>query len=187
MKCTECGNATTKSVGDHLYLESGLDNVILRNTTKYTCESCGAVKVAIVAMGQLHRAIASLLATKPARLTTKEVRFLRDHLDLNNKEFAELMGVTPEQASRWTTTDAIGVPAERFLRMLAALGPEAVAARSTKEIAAELLETMSEQLGALIHAMGQLPPSTAQVAVVPINLRRATSGWKSDATTKQAN
>src|SRR5262245_38491563 len=116
MKCTECGNKMTRSVVDHVYRESGLDNVILHGVTKYTCESCGAERVQIPHMGPLHRAIAQAIAHKPARLVPAEVRFLRDHLDLSNKEFAALMGVSPEQASRWTSSEPIGVPAERFLR-----------------------------------------------------------------------
>jgi len=80
-------------------------------------------------MGPLHRAIAHAIAIKPTRLMPKEVRFLRDHLDLGNKEFAELMGVSPEQASRWTS-DPIGVPAERLLRLIAVMGPDTIAART---------------------------------------------------------
>jgi len=52
------------------------------------------------------------------------VRFVRDHLGLSNTQFAELMGVTPTQSSRWTNSEAIGLPAERFLRVLATLGPD---------------------------------------------------------------
>lgn len=178
MKCTECGNATTKSVGDHVYRESGLDNVILRNTTKYTCESCGAVKVQIVAMGPLHRAIAHAIAIKPTRFMPKEVRFLRDHLDLGNKEFAELMGVSPEQASRWTTSDPIGVPAERLLRLIAVMGPDAIAAR-TADADAKLAVKL--ELLDLLGALGCLSSVGATASDVPIRLRRASSSWQADA------
>src|SRR5215216_60908 len=104
MKCIECGNAMTKTVGDHLYIESGLDNVVLHNITKLHCESCGAKRLQIAAMGKLHNAIALAIASKPARLEPQEVRFLRDHLELSNKDFAELMGVSEHQASRWVST-----------------------------------------------------------------------------------
>jgi Zn finger protein HypA/HybF involved in hydrogenase expression len=74
MKCTDCGNVMTKSVGDHVYRESGMDHVVLCNTATYTCESCGAKRVQIVAMAQLHRALASVLAQKPARLVSSRPR-----------------------------------------------------------------------------------------------------------------
>lgn len=183
MKCTECGSAMNKTVGDHLYKESGLDNVILHNTTTHTCPNCGAKRVQVTAMGQLHQAIASAIATKPARLTPPEVRFLRDHLDLTNKEFAELMGVSPEQASRWTNADPIGVTAERFLRVLATMGPGALAARKTeniKEAFVKLSDDVLEVLEKLIRTLAHMPSPSEPVRPVPINLRRGNVGWKPD-------
>jgi putative zinc finger/helix-turn-helix YgiT family protein len=176
MKCTECGNAMTKSVGEHRYAESGLDNVILHGVTKYECERCGAKRVVIPAIAQLHRAIARELARKPARLVPAEVAFLRDHLELSNKEFAELMGVSPEHASRWTSSDQIGVPAERFLRMLAVLGPEAIALRKRR---ATIDEQFEIDVGELIETLEYLPSKDEPVREVSIGLRRAgAAGWK---------
>jgi putative zinc finger/helix-turn-helix YgiT family protein len=179
MKCTECGNAMTKSVGQHHYTESGLDNVILHSVTKYECESCGAKRVVIPAVAQLHRTIARELARKPARLVPAEVAFLRDHLELSNKEFADLMGVSPEHASRWTSSDQIGVPAERFLRMLAVLGPEAVAQRKARSTLKEQLEV---NVGEIVETLGYLPSRDEPVREVSIGLRRAgAAGWKAAA------
>lgn len=176
MKCSECGNAMTRTFGDHHYTESGLDNVLLHGITKYECESCGAKRVVIPAMAKLHRVIARSLARKPARLVPAEVAFLRDHLDLSNKDFAELMGVSPEHASRWTTSDQIGVPAERFLRMLAILGPEAVALRKKRPTIKEQFEI---DVGELVETLGDLPSKDEPARDVPIGLRRAGSGgWK---------
>lgn len=181
MKCTECGNAMTKSIGDHLYTESGLDNVILHGIAKYECESCGAKRVVISAVAQLHRTIARELARKPARLVPAEVAFLRDHLDLSNKEFADLMGVSPEHASRWTSSDQIGVPAERFLRMLAVIGPEAIALRKKRPTIKEQFEI---DVGELVETLGDLPSKDEPVRAVAIGLRRAgATGWKAAAET----
>lgn len=189
MKCTECGNAMARTVGDYLYVESGLDNVMLQNVSQYTCESCGAKRVTIGAIGPLHRAIAKSLAEKPARLLPSEVRFLRDHLDLSNKEFAEVMGVSQEQTSRWTNSEPIGVPAERFLRVLAMMGPESVAKRKTgkanlsaisfKKIVGDAAIASSEEL---IEMIEHLPPKEAPAENVQIGLRRSSNeGWKSNA------
>lgn len=179
MKCTECGNAMTKSIGDHLYTESGLDNVILHGITKYECERCGAKRVVIPAIAQLHRTIARELARKPARLLPAEVAFLRDHLELSNKEFADLMGVSPEHASRWTSSDQIGVPAERFLRMLAIFGPEAIARRKQRPTIKEQFEIDVREI---VETLGELPSKDAPVREVSIGLRRAgAAGWKAAA------
>lgn len=181
MKCTECGNAMTKRVGEHHYTESGLDNVLLHSVTKYECESCGTRRVVIPAIAQLHRTIARELARKPARLVPAEVAFLRDHLELSNKEFAELMGVSPEQASRWTSADPIGVPAERFLRMLAVLGPEAIAQRNQRTAIKARFEI---EVGELVETLGHLPSRDEPVREVSIGLRRAgAAGWKAAAVT----
>lgn len=173
MKCTECGNAMTKTVVDHVYRESGMDHVILKNTTKYSCESCGAKRVQIVAVGQLHRLLAELIAKKPARLVPSEVRFIRDHLELSNREFATLMGVTEAQASRWTSSEPIGVPAERFLRMLAVIGPVILAQRNLPEV--EMLPTKG-----LIETLGHLPSKDEPVTKIEIKVRRSSSDWKSE-------
>ena len=179
MKCTECGNAMTKSVGDHVYRESGMDHVILRGVTKYTCETCGAERVSILAIDSLHRTLALAIANKPTRLIPSEVRFLRDYLDLSNKEFAELMGVSPEQASRWTTTDNVGVPAERFLRVLVVMGPDALAARSA---ASGEMPVVSIETAELVRTLKHLPPPSSAPSDAPIRLRRQSSHWMSEAT-----
>ena len=183
MKCTECGNAMTKTVGDYHYVESGLDNVMLQNVAQYTCESCGAKRVTIGAPAALHRAIAKSLAEKPARLLPAEVAFLRDHLALSNKEFAELMGVSPEQASRWTSSEPIGVPAERFLRVLALLGPEGMAMRNDSVVndSTGAVEPLSLEISEVIDMINHLPPKDTPAKEVQIGLRRSKSdGWKSE-------
>lgn len=171
-KCMECGNAMTKTVGDHIYVESGLDNVVLHNITKLHCESCGAKSIEIPAIKQLHRVIANAIARKPARLEPPEVRFLRDHLGLTNVEFAALMGVTASQASRWTTTEPIGTPAERLLRLLATLGPGVLRP-------AEQAIKAQETVDGVADLIGHLPPSSVEAKTVKIGVRRAgANGWK---------
>jgi putative zinc finger/helix-turn-helix YgiT family protein len=179
MKCTECGGTLTKSVGDHLYVESGLDNVILRNVTKYECESCGAKSVSIERMAQLHRLLAHIIATKPARLVPAEVRFIRDHLELSNKDFATLMGVTEGQASRWTSSEPIGVPAERFLRMIATLGPIVISADTLGVSKAEIRKPKESELLEDVRAtLRALPSKDEPVKEVPVRVRRTANDWK---------
>lgn len=180
-KCIECGNALTKTVGDHVYIESGLDNVLLHNITKLSCESCGARSVEIPQMAKLHRLIASAIARKPARLEPDEVRFLRDHLELSNAEFAALMGVSASQASRWTSSEPIGVPAERFLRLLAEIGPEVLKGDSDEPIA-DQMKSAHEKVHGVAQVIHQLPPPSVEAKKVRIGLRRSSSGWRTEAT-----
>lgn len=194
MKCTECGSTMKKTVGDHVYRESGMDHVVLRNVTKYTCPEDGRVFVQIAAIGKLHRALALAIAEKPARLIPSEVRFLRDHLELSNTQFADIMGVSPTQSSRWMSSDAIGPQAERFLRMLAVLGPERVKPMNEEALSARELSSaggentgearahVAEQtLDEMSKVIKQLPSLSPEVRSVKIGLRRSNTGWKQDA------
>jgi putative zinc finger/helix-turn-helix YgiT family protein len=178
MQCPECENAMAKSIGDHVYHESGMDHVTLRNVTKYDCETCGAKRVQIVAMTQLHRLLAELIARKPARLVPSEIRFIRDHLELTNIDFAALMGVTEAQASRWTNSESIGVPAERFLRMLATIGPAVLASRRAPMVG------MSDLSARVADTLGRLPSKDEPVRDVPLRVRRSgNSAWKMEVQT----
>jgi putative zinc finger/helix-turn-helix YgiT family protein len=177
MKCTKCGSTMIKSVGDHAYRESGMDHVILRNITKYHCDHCGAKNVQIVAMAQLHRLLAELIARKPARLVPSEVRFIRDHLELSNKDFAVLMGVSETQASRWTNSEPIGVLAERFLRMLATIGPIVLASRDApKSVLGKV--NGGEFVADVAETLHRLPSGDEPVKEIPIKVRRSNSDWK---------
>lgn len=187
-KCTECGSTMTKTTGDHVYRESGLDNVILRNIAKLECPKCGAKSVEIPQMAKLHNAIAAALAEKPARLEPPEVRFLRDHLELSNVQFADLMGVSPAQSSRWTTTDAIGQQAERLLRMLAVLGPDRVKPTGDLTINEDAVGVAraglaEETLGEMMKVIKQLPSVSDEVKPVKFGMRKSGTGWKPDAMT----
>ena len=177
MKCTKCGSTMIKSIGDHVYRESGMDHVILRNITKYHCETCGTKNVQIVAMAQLHRLLAELIARKPARFVPSEVRFIRDHLELSNKDFAVLMGVTEAQASRWTSSEPIGVLAERFLRMLATFGPVVLASRNTPAVVLGKVKG-GEFVADVAETLHRLPSKDEPVKEVPIKVRRSNSDWR---------
>lgn len=176
MKCTECGNAMTRSVGEHVYRESGMEHVILHNVTRYECESCGARRVNIPAIAQLHRLLAHIISTKPARLIPSEVRFIRDHLELSNKDFATLMGVSETQASRWTTSEPIGVPAERFLRVLATMGPIVLAAGTPSVTLGKIKN--DEFISDVRSTLANLPSKDEPAKELPFRIRRNSADWK---------
>jgi putative zinc finger/helix-turn-helix YgiT family protein len=86
------------------------------------CAGCGLSEVAIPALEGLHRAIASVLLKKAARLSGGEIRFLRKQLDWSGAELAEHLGVARETVSRWEQGSApIGATADRLLRATVAL------------------------------------------------------------------
>lgn len=117
-KCPTCRSEMRGSLVSHNYRECGLEFVTLENVPVYDCQRCGEHVLSIPAIEQLHRGIALALAHKPFRLMPQEVKFIRRYLGLSNVDFARTMGVSREQASRWTSTDPMGASAERLLRLL---------------------------------------------------------------------
>jgi transcriptional regulator with XRE-family HTH domain len=96
--CEACGKQRRYSVADsYRYIESGLDNVILRNVDIVEC-ACGG-RVVLRAVPTLLRIVAACFAYKPARLKGREVRFVRSVLG-RSKDFADAISVTPEHLSR---------------------------------------------------------------------------------------
>ncbi|HTE54169.1 MAG TPA: type II TA system antitoxin MqsA family protein [Kofleriaceae bacterium] len=139
--CQSCGAEMHPSVENYNYAECGLDYVTLQNVTVFRCPECGEHVLRIPAIEGLHRLIAFTVARKPSRLQAHEVKFLRKYLGLSNRDFAKTMGVTPEQSSRWTTTEPMGAPAERLLRVLVErLEP-------AREYPIEWLQNISEERG----------------------------------------
>lgn len=104
MLCDNCkkANLKTKRTLYH-YIESGLPSVFLKNVKWSECPACHAREVTLPRVGQLHRCIAWHIATKPSRLTGEEIRFLRKMLRKNQKQMAELLGLSPVVLNRWET------------------------------------------------------------------------------------
>ena len=97
--CGACGKQRRYSVADsYRYIESGLDNVILRNVEIVEC-ACGG-RAVLRAVPTLLRIVAACFAYKPARLKGREVRFVRSVLGRSSKDFANAISVTPEHLSR---------------------------------------------------------------------------------------
>ena len=119
MKCMICGEAMYTKRENYQYTASGLPHVTLQQVEVSRCPHCGETEVTIPHIEALHRAIATELVRKPARLTPEEIRFLRKHLGWSGTDFAAHMGVTPEIVSRWEHgTTPMGSTADRLLRLL---------------------------------------------------------------------
>ncbi len=121
MKCPECNEAEMKVTHrDHVYVESGLPNVVLLGLEFRTCPNCGEEERVLPRLAQLHRLIAERVAEKEARLTGAEIRFLRKHLGWSGEDFAGVLDVRPETVSRWENEkETMSATAERLLRLMA--------------------------------------------------------------------
>ena len=86
--------------GDVKYDACGLPGVTLVDVEVSRCGHCGQYEVAIPRIDELHRAMATALARKAARLTPAEIRFLRTTLGWSGRELADHMGAAPETVSR---------------------------------------------------------------------------------------
>jgi len=106
----------------HPYREAGLHRVILCDINVSWCGRCGKSSLGIQRRDLLHRVIAELLTSKPARLMGSEIRYLRRSVGLSETDLAKRVGVTIETVSRWeAATKVMRLPAERLLRLLVAL------------------------------------------------------------------
>lgn len=100
------------------YTECGLDDVYLLNGFEYH-ESPYGVGVSVHDVDGLHRAIALDLVRGKRLLSGREVRFLRNELDLSQEGLAMLLGNTAQTVARWEKgeTETPG-SADRLIRLL---------------------------------------------------------------------
>ena len=154
------------STSDHPYLEGGLPHVVLVDVTHHRCSRDGVKFVEFERIAQLHRLLAEILANKTVRFLPSEVRFLRDHLELSNRDFARVFGVLESQSSRWTSTahpEQMSLAAEHFLRTLAPMAPIEL---KTDD---DGMTKISAPHAALVG--GKFPPRDAPQKTLPMKLR----------------
>jgi putative zinc finger/helix-turn-helix YgiT family protein len=115
--CLQCGTAMKVRRENYSSDLFGVP-VTLVGVRMYRCPNCGEFEVEIPNPEGLHAVIARHLIGKRARLTGREIRFLRKYLDYSSSDFASTIGVTPETISRWEKDkERIGPAADRLLRM----------------------------------------------------------------------
>lgn len=102
------------------YTEAGLDHIYLKNGYVIKKTPYGET-IAFCALDTLHRRLAAILCVMPNRLQGQHVRFLRDRLDLSQKELADALGVQRITVARWEGAPNNSIPgaADRALRVLA--------------------------------------------------------------------
>ena len=101
-KC--CGKTVEKQATiekPYHFVDSGLPNVYLVGIKYWACKECGKQSAEIPALKDLLTKIARAVTQKEDLLTGQEIRFLRKRLGKKSADFARIIGVVPEQVSRW--------------------------------------------------------------------------------------
>lgn len=101
MKCPICSHKMKGFKKDYHYTESGLDNVILKGVTVYSCKKCGEEIPEIPGIECLHRVIADMVIVKRTPLTGPEIRFLRKEMRYKANMFASILRVHKVTLSKW--------------------------------------------------------------------------------------
>jgi DNA-binding transcriptional regulator YiaG len=128
---------------DHLhYKECGLDNVFLLNG--FTLETIDGEEFLTVSdVDGLHKAIGLHIVLSRKAPSGKEMRFLRNELDMSQSDLARVLSVSDQSVARWekSQTDAPG-PAVLALRViyLLSLAPE----KEREEILSGLLQRLKD-------------------------------------------
>lgn len=101
----------------HHYKGTGLDNVYLANGfDEFTFGDETAVS--IMNVEGLHRAIVTHLISHSMKLGGKEIRFLRNEINLPQRALAELLGVDVQTVANWEkSVHEINGAAERLYRL----------------------------------------------------------------------
>jgi len=104
MECDHCRKANLRHQKKlYHYTESGLPGIYLKNVMWSECPACHAREVTLPGAGQLHRCIAWGIVTKSSMLSGEEIVFLRKMLRKNQKQMAELLGLSQVVLNRWET------------------------------------------------------------------------------------
>jgi DNA-binding XRE family transcriptional regulator len=121
--CTSCGSSLTRRTSSESnpfrYRVAGRD-VLLVGLGVGVCANCGQETADIPLLDELHGVIASTVVESHTALTGKEIRFLRTVADISAKDFANLLGVSPEHLSRIENdhTPSLGLATDRLARAI---------------------------------------------------------------------
>jgi len=140
IKCPECGETKTTTIGDYHYKESGLRNLWLEGVEIFEC-SCGQKFAIIPCVPELHGLIAQDLLRQKDQLSGREIRFLRKHMGLKAKDFAEYLGVNNVTVSRWERgEERPSQPTDRLIRLFYA------GMMNLKDIVHQLIKDMFREI-----------------------------------------
>lgn len=119
MRCTECKNGLMEKIvkAEHVEDLGGVVVKVLNAVVVQRCSACGEEMTGIPDLPGLARAAAMARALNPAILSGKEIKFIRRALDMSQKQFAEMMDLSPEHVSRWENDrNGVGSASEKLVR-----------------------------------------------------------------------
>ena len=107
------------------YTESGLDNVYLSSGFNIIESDVYGEGVSFNNMDGLHAVLTMLVSLKAAKLTAKEVKFLRTEANMSQKQLGAFLGVEDQTVSLWERgKQPIAKCYDLLLRMRAMKGNE---------------------------------------------------------------
>ena len=119
MLCSKCEIKMKKTKIDYRYIESGLQNVILKGFSAYECPNCKEINPIILRIKEVHKLIAQELIKKNSLLMGKELVFLRKEMKIKAKDLAQMLGVTKVTVSRWENEkEQLSPTCDRLIRSL---------------------------------------------------------------------
>ena len=120
MKCTTCkGTTSLRTESSYHYVESGLDNVYLKNLSVRVCDSCGGKSLLLPRIVSLHAAIGKAVAMQPCPLKGSDIRFLRKQLGFSAKDWASILRTDTSTLSRWENSQqSVGTQSDTLIRLL---------------------------------------------------------------------
>ena len=117
--CSKCGSNARIVRGDYRFLESGLDNVVLRDIELVRCEGCDFEEPIIRGLDEVLRTITLALVSKPYRLAGEEIRYLRKYVEMSPDQFSRLLHIDRTTLSKWENNDdPVGAQSDLAIRML---------------------------------------------------------------------
>ncbi len=120
LNCLECNGPLRLVRKDYRFVESGLDNVILKDLEVLVCDQCKTETPRLPRLNDLMRTLAVALITKPYALEGQDVRFLRKFLGLTNEGFAAILNVDKSHLSRVENgATPVSATADRLIRLIA--------------------------------------------------------------------
>ena len=145
--CPECGARRQTILGNYQYKESGLKNLWLEGVELFEC-ACGQKFAIIPCVPELHGLIAQDLLKQKNQLSGREIRFLRKHIGLKAKDFAEYLGVNNVTVSRWERgEERPPQPTDRLIRLFYAgmMGVQDIVHELIKDMFREIMPVQEEQ------------------------------------------
>lgn len=126
MRCIECGSVMIETTAPITETVRGV-SVTVEGIEHFRCEHCGNTTMSIEAAELLAKKQMAALARAKGILAPDEIRAIRKRLDLTQREFEELIGVSSPTVSRWETGAML--PSKTTDTLIRLLGefPEAVA------------------------------------------------------------